>query len=240
MPKISALPLAVLPLSGLEAVVMNQNGVTTTTALTAVQNYVLGNALISLNSIFIGNNAGQNVYTAYANFIGQDAGSGATNAGECNFIGHEAGKDAINANTCNFIGTGAGLSATNAENSNFFGWNAGYNGIDVVGSNFLGYQAGFGASGASDSNFIGNVAGINIVTGIKNICIGSNTGTNSTALSALSGCIVMGDSARATQSNTVVLGSTGTPLLTAATGTTTGSYLVVRINGRDLKIPLYQ
>jgi len=49
----------------------------------------------------------------------------------------------------------------------------------------------------------------------------------------------LGDSAVATQSNTIAIGSTSYPLLTSGTGASTGSYLTVRLNGVNRKILIY-
>jgi hypothetical protein len=50
---------------------------------------------------------------------------------------------------------------------------------------------------------------------------------------------VIGNGAQATRNNTIALGSTTTPFLTASSGTSTGSYLVVRINGVDRKLLIF-
>ena len=72
-------------------------------------------------------------------------------------------------------------------------------------------------------------------TGDNNIFLGSYTN----ASAGISNAIVLGRGASATESNTIVLGSTVTPLLTSATGTTTGKYLIVRLNGQNVKLPIY-
>lgn len=41
------------------------------------------------------------------------------------------------------------------------------------------------------------------------------------------------------QGNQVVIGSSVSPVLTATSGTSTGSFLSVLLNGQSLKIPLY-
>ena len=193
------------------------------------------------SSLFMGNAAGSGATdAASSNFLGNNAGLGATDAYQSNFLGDSAGVNAANANSSNFIGGGAGVGATNASSSNFFGNNAGYGATGANGSNFIGAAAGYGATGANRSIFLGTNSGTNIVTGTKNICIGSNTGADTTTLSAISGCIILGDSAKATASNQLVLGSAETPLSVIAGGSLASSLsgLKVNINGTVYTIPL--
>ena len=79
-----------------------------------------------------------------------------------------------------------------------------------------------------------------MVTGSYNILIGSNSGSSTATLSALSACIVIGDSATATASNQLSLGSITSPLSVIAGKTLTSSLsgLKVNINGVIYTIPL--
>jgi hypothetical protein len=49
----------------------------------------------------------------------------------------------------------------------------------------------------------------------------------------------LGYGAQATANNTLAIGSTSVPLLTSNTATSTGSYLVVRLNGVNRKLLIY-
>ena len=116
------------------------------------------------NSNFIGNNAGFGATAAIkSNFFGREAGSEATNANYSNFIGYQAGYQVTGVEgedfNSNFIGREAGLQATNASGSNFFGVNAGSLATGASNSNFLGQSAGLGATNAGGSNFFGSSAG---------------------------------------------------------------------------------
>ena len=189
------------------------------------------------NTVLIGSSAGRNAINAHDSvFMGNQCGLNATNAYNSNFLGSYSGWGAASANNSNFFGYFSGYNATNANNSNFLGYEAGYNATNANNSNFLGGGAGRDATGASFSNFLGGGAGAG-VTGSKNQLIGASTSVNPLSCS---NCIVLGDRAVATQSNTIAIGSTTTPLLTASSATgSTGSYLVVRINGVDRKLLIY-
>jgi hypothetical protein len=188
------------------------------------------------NSNFLGWGAGNSATNASnSNFMGYGAGFGSTEANHSNFFGSSTGEAAVNADHSNFIGPNAGNGATNANDSNFIGDSAGDSAENADNSNFLGKNAGNGASSASHSFFVGNSTG-QYVTGSHNNIIGQGSTLNPLSLS---GCLVIGKTATATQNNTIALGSTTTPFLTSGSGTTTGKYLVVRLNGQDLKIPLY-
>jgi len=190
---------------------------------------------------FIGYNAGSHATNSfYANFIGYNAGNNATSAGDSNFFGHNAGNGATLANNSNFIGDNAGNGAANAYFSNFVGHNAGNGGSNAYQSNFVGANAGNGTTTGHDNNFVGYSSGVNIVSGSSNIAIGSNAGASTASLSGLSACIILGDSAKATASNQLALGSATSPLSVIPGGslTTSLSGLKVNINGHIFTIPL--
>jgi hypothetical protein len=130
-----------------------------------------------LGSNFIGTNAGNGATSAYySNFLGQDAGNNATNAYYSNFLGQSAGYSAINAECSNFFGLDAGNGATNAYYSNFFGLNAGQSAVSAYNSNFFGRFAGYSATRANNSNFFGYYAGNNATNASNSIFIGFNAG----------------------------------------------------------------
>ncbi|RQO66845.1 hypothetical protein DBR40_21570 [Pedobacter sp. KBW01] len=95
-----------------------------------------------------------------SNFLGQNAGMQATEAGNSNFFGLSAGNQATEASYANFLGASAGDGATYASNSNFLGPSAGKSAINSSGSNFMGPAAGYNATTASNSNFFGQSAGM--------------------------------------------------------------------------------
>jgi hypothetical protein len=192
-------------------------------------------------NIFIGDDAGKGAVNVYnCNYLGYRAGYNATDAAYSNFLGYQAGKDATNATGSNFLGENAGLSAINAGGSNFIGYEAGKGATEAAFSNFIGHTAGVKMKTGTNNNFIGYNSGKNFVTGSKNVCIGTDAGTSNATLSGLQHCIILGDSANATASNQLVLGSTTSPLSVIAGGslTTSLSGLKVNINGVIYTIPL--
>lgn len=202
--------------------------------------FMAGSGATNANdSNFLGSNAGAIAANANkSNFLGSNAGFQAHGAYRSNFLGHKAGDGATTAHQSNFIGSRTGVNTTGANDSNFIGFQAGYNALNANDSNFFGNNAGYGATGADNSNFLGYHAGV-CVTGTRNQLFGKDT---SVLPLSTSDCLVIGTEAVATQNNTIALGSTTYPFLTAAGGTAPGAittYLVVRVNGIDLKIPCY-
>ena len=113
-------------------------------------------------------------------FVGQNAGSSATNAGNSNFLGFGAGDSATNAYSSNFLGFYAGYNSTSADNSNFLGNTAGYNSTSANNSNFLGSSAGRNATDANNSNFLGNTAGYNATDANNSNFLGPEAGRGAT------------------------------------------------------------
>ena len=154
-------------------------GIGTTNPLAKL--HVAGDASIvgelNMNNFYITNGT----QPGNSNFIGYQAGLGATNASNSNFFGQYAGINAISAYSSNFIGYDAGDSADSADNSNFLGSVAGQRATNASYSNFIGFSAGMGATNASDSIFIGTWAGyndtVNNGTTGTSIAIGRYAGT---------------------------------------------------------------
>ncbi|MEI6659851.1 MAG: hypothetical protein WCK91_00295, partial [bacterium] len=145
--------------------------------------YNAGSGANTQKSNFIGYEAGSGATSAYnSNFIGVDAGRNAVSADKSNFIGHHAGDGATGALQSNFIGRYAGYGSTYASYSNIFGEEAGYNATNANHSTFIGYRAGYGATNANNSLFLGNNAGIsdsvnNSIGARSSILIGNSTST---------------------------------------------------------------
>ncbi len=132
-------------------------------------------------SNFIGTEAGSGATSGFnSNFFGQLAGKSATSAFRSNFSGFEAGNNATYANNSNFSGYQAGKGATSAYASNFFGQLAGLSASDARYSNFFGYYAGNGATSAYASNFIGSSAGYFATSANSSNFIGSSAGYTAT------------------------------------------------------------
>jgi hypothetical protein len=166
------------------------------------------------NSIFLGNQAGENATNASNSiFLGNQAGENATNASNSIFLGMRAGVGATNASNSNFFNSGAGIGATNASNSNFFGNGAGIDAANANNSNFLGTSAGAGATGASNSNLFGFAAGKTFTgntIGTNNIIIGTNISSPNAATNRINiGGVLFGTGAySATTGNPSITGQT--------------------------------
>jgi len=107
------------------------------------------------------------------------------------------------------LGVGAGFCNTTGNYNNFFGRYAGRRNTTGGCNNFIGRFAGFCNTYGTSNNFFGRYAGCTNTIGSNNTIIGNaaNVVTNS-----LSGVIVLGTGAIATQSNQLVLGSLSNPL----------------------------
>ena len=174
---------------------------------------------------FFGRGAGTaNTYGHYNNFFGQNAGGSNTTGSSNNFIGNLAGAFNTTGSRNNFLGALAGSSNTIGSSNNFSGYRAGLSNTTGSLNNFLGYRAGGSNTYGASNNFIGRFAGFTNATGSNNTIIGNQADV---ATDSLSGVIVLGTGAIATESHQIVLstanvsfrniGSTfeiGTPSLT--------------------------
>jgi len=172
-----------------------------------------------------------NIGVENINAFGNNALGGSNEGSDVNALGQAAGYDNYG-NHLNALGNQAAYN-NDANHVNALGQAAGY---DNYGSyvNFMGLSAGSSNTG-NHVNCMGQEAGESN-NGDHNQFFGKLARTNPTTLS---GCLVIGNEAQATQNNTIALGSTITPFLTSGSGVSTGNYLVIRLNGQNLKIPLY-
>ena len=102
-------------------------------------------------SIFLGQEAGYQSTTYGSIYMGGGSGYGA-NADSANFIGYNAGIGATRADYSNFIGVLAGHNAENASGSNFIGSTAGKYQTGSAYSNYIGYNV---ANNNSSTNYLG-------------------------------------------------------------------------------------
>ena len=154
----------------------------------------------------MGSRVGLNNTTgSYNNFLGLYAGFSNTTGNYNNFLGRETGTSNTTGQMNNFIGFGAGRFNTTGSYNNFFGRGAGRCNSTGGNNNFLGNYAGRSNSIGSNNNFFGINAGCFNSTGSNNIFIGNNANTASAQVSALSGVIVLGRGAVATESHQIVL-----------------------------------
>ncbi len=163
-------------------------------------------------SVFIGDSAGSAATDAYRSvFIGSFSGQNAVNASESVFIGEQAGAGAGNATYSIAIGKKAGFNATNADEATFIGAFSGNTAANADNSTMLGFNAGNGATNAANSIFIGYEAGLSDTVdntgGSTSILIG-----NSTATGGFVDSIALGTGATNTASNQFMIGSTTRPI----------------------------
>ena len=161
-------------------------------------------------AIHFGAGAGTGASQTYTNFIGSNAGLGASGADNSNFIGLNAGNAATSAMGSNFIGTDAGNTATGAFMSNFIGMSAGNGATDASLANFIGFNAGAGATNAEFANIIGFGAGGAATFAQHAVFIGTAAGASATnAANAVFIGGSAGDGAVNTNSSVFIGNSTG-------------------------------
>ena len=212
------------------------NKTTTGTYNTAVGNAAGYNLTTSqYNSIF-GDAAGYNTTTGSQNtFLGTTAGY-SNAAGILNtFVGSDAGR--LNTASYNtYIGSGSGRNNVTGTGNTFLGLQTGYN-TTSSGNSIIGYLAGYYTTTGENNSFVGYYAGLNNTTGYSNTTLGTKSGyTNSTgnrntligdsadvSSIALNNATAIGYNAKVGQSNSIVLGATGTYQPNVGIGTTTPS-----------------
>lgn len=185
------------------------------------------------NNVFIGKCAGRvNITGQHNNFLGLQAGYNNTcgaennffgcNAGCCNtggsnnnFLGGSAGRFNCTGNANNFLGSGTGFCNSTGNSNNFLGYLAGRCNDTGSCNNFLGYHTGLCNTTGSHNNFLGRYAGCVNTIGSYNTIIGTRANV---ATNALSGVIVLGTDAVATESHQIVLSTAN--VLFRSTGNT--------------------
>lgn len=161
------------------------------------------------------------------------------------FLGNNAGNFTLTATKCVCIGTSAGSAITSGSQVVYIGYQAGLNdagsGTDNIG---IGYQALTAYTGASNTGNIalGNGALGSLLTGARNVAIGSLAGSGYTGAENYNICIGRGTVGTAGESNVLRIGNatgTGTDNINKAVicginGKTSSSGVAVLINGSDV------
>ncbi|GAB3915739.1 hypothetical protein [Larkinella terrae] len=156
-------------------------------------------------NVFMGYQSGYNNNTGYENtFIGFETGKGNTVGNDNVFLGHQAGYNNTMGDANVFTGVAAGYGNTSGKFNVSNGHYAGF--VNKTGSQntAVGYQAGY-TNQSSSNTFVGYQAGSNSVTGSNNTFVGQNA--NVPAETNLSNVTVLGYNAKATASNSVILGN---------------------------------
>ena len=139
------------------------------------------------------------------------------------------------ATSSTFIGASAGAAIKTGTANTFIGAAAGMKGMTASNNVYIGAYSGF--NNMKDSNvFIGAYSGFNN-NGLRNVFIGASAGS-AAAAATVNNSIAIGFDATPTADNQLVIASTQYPLGTASTGVFS-HYLNAKINGIDVKIPIY-
>tara|TARA_R110000744_G_scaffold361898_1_gene469820 strand:+ start:19 stop:1302 length:1284 start_codon:yes stop_codon:yes gene_type:complete len=113
----------------------------------------------SLNNFFVGEGAGSGTSVTNSVFIGNNAGQNCTNSNDSLFVGSHSGYNSGYGDRCSFIGGYSGYLSSFSYGSFFAGYNSGRNSSSCSSSVFIGQFAGGYASNASNSIIIGYNAG---------------------------------------------------------------------------------
>jgi len=167
------------------------------------------------DNVFIGANARKNTTGGRNVFLGRRAGNYNTVGNDNVFFGRYAGFCNTSGSYNNFIGNSAGNGSLSGCSNNFFGRFAGLVNYGGDFNNFFGHNAGRRNTTGSFNVFIGHDAGCVNTTGYKNIVIGYKADVST---ANLSGVIVLGNTAIATQSNQIVFSTAN--VLFRSTGNT--------------------
>ncbi len=154
--------------------------------------------------------------TYYGSGAGGALTTGSTNA----FFGVSAGTANTEGSANAFFGFGAGSANTTGNSNSIFGWEAGFSNTLGISNSFFGEEAGRWNSTGAYNSFFGQQAGFSNLTGNSNSVFGyfagssNDTGSNNTFLGAyadstagLTNATAVGYRAKATQSNSLILGS---------------------------------
>jgi len=160
---------------------------------------------------------------------------GSTGSRDATVIGYNAGWTMSTATSSTFIGASAGAAIKTGPANTFVGAAAGMKAATASNNVFVGAYSGF--NNFKDSNvFIGSNSGYNN-NGNRNIFIGASAGS-AAAAATVNNSIAIGFDATPTADNQLVLASSQYPLGTASAGVFS-HYLNAKINGIDVKIPIY-
>jgi hypothetical protein len=180
------------PLSGSSDYIQNQNSGTQITS-----NFSIGG--VGSANIF---NAGTQFQIAGLPFVSR--GRGTAQPETSTFVGVAAGQFTLTQAIQNSLfGFGAGSDMNTGSYNSFFGVRSGSRTISGNYNTFAGLDSGLNNTSGSYNTFIGNESGLGNDTGNFNTTLGYR----SDVFSSLSNATAIGNRARATQNNSVVLGS---------------------------------
>jgi len=170
--------------------------------------YNIGNSRVlsipGTNNFFAGVNAGTfNTSGSHNAFFGDNAGRDNTVGYSNSFFGNAAGLSNTAGVFNSFFGDNAGISNSTGGTNAFFGANAGRTNSTGGGNAFFGHASGRANTTGSLNSFVGDNAGASNTTGSNNTFIGAF----SDGAAGITNATAIGANAKATQSNSVVLGN---------------------------------
>ena len=127
------------------------------------------------------------------------------------------------------------LSGTSSVNNTLIGFGSGASMSTGSNNTFMGASAGGANTIGFNNTYIGSFAGGNLGTGSNNTFIGAFAGTASTGYN---NTIAIGSYANPTADNQLVIASSEYPIGTASSAVFL-YFLNTKINGIDVKIPIY-
>ena len=159
----------------------------------------------AINNTFLGTAAGLNSTGSANTFVGFSAGRANTTGQFNTFLGVQAGINNTTGNANFIMGTNAGANNTTGSANFFLGDNAGANNSSGGYNVYLGANAGNGTGVNGDNNVsIGFESGRTNQNGVNNTFIGFRADAGA---AGLNNATAIGNNAKVTQSNAVVLGN---------------------------------
>jgi hypothetical protein len=158
----------VLPFtSGIQ--VVDVNGVKLDSNSTSLQISNNNNAVVAINSLFVGSATGFNATGEGNTAVGYFAGFDLTSGSQNTLVGKNAGQNLTNGSSNTFVGVDSGELVTTGQSNTFIGHNAGTTVTTGSTNVFIGSDTGSGFSS---------------ITGQGNIVIGAGGGVNPSSASA--------------------------------------------------------
>ena len=171
---------------------------------------------LGISNLFLGNLSGRFNTSGDNNlFLGYQSGYSNQTGDNNVFLGYQSGYNSTGHRNL-FIGTESGFNTTSGDNL-FMGYGSGRANLTGSGNVFVGNESGVNNTTGGENLFVGRLSGAGNTGGTKNWAVGnfasflSNNLTNAGAL---------GYNARVNQSNSLVLGGTGTDAVKVGIGTT--------------------
>jgi hypothetical protein len=149
-------------------------------------------------------------------FSGFQSGNSNTTSSYNQFSGYRSGFYNTTGSANLFVGYRSGYSNTTGNNNQFSGLQSGINNTTGNTNQFNGYQSGYSNTTGSNNQFSGFQSGVNNTTGSNNWAFGYGAGPT---VGNLTNAGAIGYRAQVSQSNSLVLGGTGTNTVRVGIGT---------------------